>query len=229
MQQIKRPLGTVAYIGQPMILEPFLWSFAQLIAGSYEYVCQDGQYIHIDHATGSGQILARNELVKKMQGDWLFQIDSDETFEPDMLLRMIQLFDGNKLDVLCGLYHMKQAPHNPVLYQYQEGEYKAILNWGQRDEVRLLPIGAAGAGCLLVRRSVFDRMRAEFNCEPFDACPPYKWDDFNFFERCRRMGIQAYCAPLIEAEHLAIQGFGSKDYHAGLFEPASSTVCEVRV
>lgn len=229
MQQIKQPIGTVAYISQPFVPEPFLWSFAQLLCCSYEYCCPTGGYIHPDHATGSGQILARNELVKKMQGDWLLQIDSDHTFDPDLLVRMLALFETNQLDVLVGLYHMKDPPHNPVLYQYQNGEYKAILNWGQRDTVKLLPIDAAGAGCLLVRRSVFDRIKAEFNCEPFDPCPPFKWDDFNFFERCRRMGIKCWCAPQIEAEHLALRAYGSKDYNPTQFEPSSSVMREVRV
>ena len=140
MQPTKQPIGTVAYIANSRVPEAFAWSFTQLLCCCYEYACPPGTYIHPDHSIGSGQILARNELVKKMQGDWLLQIDSDHTFDPDLLLRMLQLFEGNKLDVLCGIYHMKEPPHNPVLYQYQDGEYKAILNWGQRDEVKLLPI-----------------------------------------------------------------------------------------
>ncbi len=224
-----QPLGTVAYIAQPMVLEPFLWSFAQLLCASHEYACPPGFYIHPEHATGSGQIIARNELVKKMQGGWLLQIDSDHTFDPDLLLRMLTLFDGNNLDVLVGLYHMKEPPHNPVLYQYENGEYKGVLNWGSRKDVKLLPIDAAGAGCLLVRRSVFDRIREEFKCDPFDPMPPFKWDDFNFFERCRRLGIKCWCAPQIEAEHLAVRGYGSKDYDPRLFEPASTTMKEVRI
>ena len=229
MQPTKQPLGTVAYIAQPFLPEPFMWSFAQMLCCSNEYACPPGYYIHPEHATGSGQILARNELVKKMQGNWLLQIDSDHTFDPDLLLRMLALFESNKLDVLVGLYHMKEPPHNPVLYQYENGEYKGILNWGRREDVRLMPISAAGAGCLLVRRSVFDRMRQEFKCDPFDPCPPFKWDDFNFFERCRLLGIQCWCAPQIEAKHLAMRAYGSEDYNPNLFEPASRMMREVRV
>lgn len=225
----RRPLGTVAYIATPFVPEAFMWSFAQLLTCCAEYVAPNGYYIHPDHATGSGQIIARNELVKKMQGDWLLQIDSDHTFEPDLLLRMLTLFENNKLDVLTGIYHYKQPPHNPVLFQYEDGKYKAILGWDRHDEVKLLPIGAAGGGCLLVRRKVFDRIRNEQNAMPFDQCPPSLYDDFNFFERCRLLGIKCWCAPHVEALHLGIQGYGSADYDAGMFEPASSTMCEVGV
>ncbi len=225
----KQPIGTVAYISSGMVPEPFCFSFAQLIAGCAEYLCQPGQYVHPDHSTEPGQSSARNELVKKMQGDWLLQLDSDHTFDPDLLVRMLTLFEGEKLDVLCGIYHYKQPPHNPVLYQYQNGKYNAILDWEHKDQIKLLPIGAAGGGCLLVRRSVFDRIKAEQGAMPFDPMPPYKTDDFSFFERCRLLGIQSYCAPQIECLHLGTTGYGSADYDPNAYEAISHNLCEARV
>ncbi len=70
---------------------------------------------------------------------------------------------------------------------------------------------------------------AKFKCEPFDPCPPYKWDDFNFFERCRRLNIKCWCAPHIEAKHLALREYGSEDYNPHQFEPATSILKEVRI
>jgi len=226
----KKPLGTIAYIATASVAEPFMWSFSQLVAGCAEYVSPPGYYVHVDHGVGSAQIMARNELVKKMQGDWLLQIDSDHVFDPDLVLRMLSLFEGHHLSVLTGLYHFKEPPHNPVLYQYApDGNYKAVLDWGHRDEVKLLPIGAAGAGCLMVRRSVFDLIRKEQDAEPFSPCPPFQYDDFNFFERCRLLKIPCYCAPHIEALHLGSRAYGSKDYDPKMFKPALTVECEVRV
>lgn len=224
-----QPLGTIAYISGNHVPEPFCFAFAQLIQCCSEYVAPPGYYIHPDHSTEPGQIAARNQLVQKMQGGWLMQLDSDHTFDPDLLLRMLTLFENHKLDVLCGRYHYKQPPHNPVLYQYNDGKYSAILDWGLRDEVKLLPIGAAGAGCLLVRRSVFDRIKAEQNAMPFDPFPPYKYDDFSFFERCRVLGIQPYCAPQIEALHLGTTGYGGEHYDPSTFEAANTIQSNVIV
>jgi glycosyltransferase involved in cell wall biosynthesis len=225
----KQPLGTVAYIGTK-IDEPFCYSFAQLVAACAEYVTPPGFYIHVDHSPEGNQITARNELVKKMQGQWLLQLDTDESFEPDLLVRMLNLFENNNLDVLCARYHYRKPPYNPVLYQYDDGKYKAVIRWDCSDEVRLLPIGAAGAGALLVRRSVFDRMRKEWPTEmPFDNFAPYKYDDFNFFERCRVLGIPAYCAAQIEVQHLGMTAYGSKDFQAELYPASSVKECNVGV
>ena len=226
----KRPLGTIAYIATASVPEPFLWSFSQLVAGCAEYVSPPGYYVHVDHGVGSAQIMARNELVKKMQGNWLLQIDSDHVFDPDLVLRMLTLFESQNLPVLMGLYHFKEPPHNPVIYQYApDGNYKAVLDWGQRDQVKLMPVGAAGAGCLMVRRNVFDLIKKEHNADPFSPCPPFEYDDFNFFERCRLLKIPVYCAPQIECLHLGTRGFGSEDYDPSLFKPALTLQCEVRV
>ncbi len=224
-----QPLGTVAYISTKVVDEPFCFSLAQMVAFSAQYATPPGYYLPGDHATEGNQITCRNELVKKMQGNWLLQIDSDHKFEPDLLVRMLSLFENNHLDVLSGLYHFKQPPHNPVLFQYDDGRYKAVLTWDRRDEVKLLPIGATGAGVLLVRRSVFDRIRKEQGEMPFNNFPPCKFDDFNFFERCRVLGIKCWCAPLIEALHMGMTAYGSGDYNSETFEPASSTLCEVGV
>ncbi len=227
MIHARQPLGTVAYISQGSVPEPFCFSFAQLIQCCGEYVAPNGYYIHPDHSTEATQIAARNQLVQKMQGGWLMQIDSDHTFDPDLVLRMLTLFENHKLDVLCGLYHYKQPPHNPVIYQYHEGKYNAILGWGQREEVKLLPIGAAGAGCLLVRRTVFDRIKAEQGAMPFSPFAPFTTDDFSFFERCRVLDIPVHCAPQIECLHLGTTAYGAADYDSNMFEAAHTIQSDV--
>lgn len=218
----KRPSGTIAYLSGAMQFESFGWAFTQLMLLSNEYA-PAGYYVHSDHSTTSGQINARNQLVTRMQGDWLLQLDSDHDFEPDLLIRMLYLFETQHLDVLVGFYSYKEAPYNPVLFQHVEtpegGEFRGIVDWGddqpgrRKEDIRLLPINAAGAGCLLVRRSVFDRITTETGKMPFSQPEGYRnnYDDFNFFEHCRRLGIQCWCAPQIEAQHLRITGYGLAD------------------
>jgi GT2 family glycosyltransferase len=218
----RKPAGTIAYTAVNFMLESFGWAYTQLLLLSNEY-SPSGTYIHPDHATTSGQINTRNELVTRMQGDWLLQLDSDHDFEPDLAIRMLNLFERHKLDVLVGFYCYKEAPFNPVLFQYVEtpdgGEFNGIVDWGsqqegsRKEDIKLLPIGAAGAGCLLVRRAVFDRITQETGRMPFSAPEGYKnnFDDFNFFEHCRRLGIKCWCAPQIEVAHLRITGYGMSD------------------
>lgn len=227
----KRPVGTFAYIGTGVGFDDFYWSFIQLVAMSYEYFIQPGTYVHIDHSCISGQITARNELVLKMQGDWLLQFDSDHQFDPDIAFRLLQLFEANNLDVLVGYYGYKSPPHNPVLYRYVDGEYKNVTSWGTPGlDVKLLPIDAAGGGCLLVRKRVFDAIKAEFKCLPFSPEAPFTTDDFSFFEKCRKLGIKSWCAPHIECKHLSINGYGLSDYDSSsLLDTGTTTMADVMV
>lgn len=213
-----QPIGTVGYIGTALNFSQFTQSLAQMVGFSYETFVQPGQYLHLDSSIATSQIAGRNELVAKMQGDWLIQIDTDHDFEPDLAYRLLQAFEGERLDVLVGYYGYKQAPHNPVLYKYDGEKYRNILAWGDRS-VNLIPIDAAGGGCLLVRASVFRRMREHFGVMPFDACPPYKTDDFNFFERCRILGIKCWCMPQVECKHLSVTGYGLDDFQSTFAQP----------
>jgi hypothetical protein len=213
----KRPLGTIAYLGQGTVPEPFCWSMIQLVQFCNEYLCKSGEYVHPDHATLSGQILMRNALVTRMQGDWIFFIDSDHNFDPDLLYRLLMLFEGHnknkeKLDVLGGMYQFKEAPHAPVAWMYHEAtdSLRQIAQWDRTQP--LMPVDCLGAGCLLIRRTAIERLVEHYNDLPFNPIGKYNTDDFDFFERCRRIGIVSWWAPRIEVQHMRWQGVKLEDY-----------------
>lgn len=229
----RKPIGTIAYLGQGMVPEPFAWSMLQLVQFCNDYLCQQGQsYVHLDHAILSGQILMRNMLVTRMQGDWIWFIDSDHNFDPDTLYRMLLLFEGRndrneKLDVLGGMYQFKEPPHAPVVWMYREtmDSFCQIAKWDRT--LKLMPVGCLGAGCLLIRRTAIEKLVEHYNTLPFDPIGKYNTDDFDFFERCRRIGIQAWWAPRIEVQHMRWQGVGLGDYNPELVvveDPNKATV-----
>src|SRR5882672_263436 len=194
----RKCLGTVGYLGGlPSLIEDFAWSFIQLIQWNSEYICGPGEYIHYDRATKSEHAQARNYLVQHMRGDWLFQLDTDHVFEPDLLGRMLKVMDSYNLDVLTGLYLFREPPHSPVLFRWdaENARFPPIGSWDKDAE--LLEIGSAGAGCLLVKRAVFERIVAELKEWPFDVRPPHI-EDHSFYLRLIELGVKAYCAPLIE-------------------------------
>ena len=81
----------------------------------------------------------------------------------------------------------------------------------------------------LLSREQIDRIKAEQGAMPFDPFPPYKYDDSSFFERCRVLGIQPYCAPQIEALHLGTTGYGGEHYDPATFEAANTIQSNVIV
>ena len=203
-----KPIGTVAYLGGLMAVpEAFTWCWGQMIQYNTEYLCEPGQRIQYERATISFHAAARNDLVTRMRGNWLLQLDTDLTFEPDVVARLVAVLERNPdIHVVTGLYQHKGPPHSPVLYlAHEDGEHFVPLGkWEEREPPYLLPVASAGAGCLLVRRGVFDRMRDELHEAPFDILPPFG-EDHSFFKRLKRLGLHAYCAPYIHAHHLQVR------------------------
>lgn len=208
-----RPIGTVAYLGGlPALLEPFTWAWGQLIQYSSEYLCAPGEYLHLDHATISLHDAARNGLAAAFLGDWLVMLDTDHTFEPDLLVRLLTHANAHQVDVATALYRHRAWPGSPVMYQWDDrGMALPIGDWDRTGTVTAVEIGSAGCGCCFIRRAVFDRIAAELQESPFTRVGGYG-EDHAFFRRCFRLGIPVYAFPAIEAPHLAIVPQRIADY-----------------
>jgi len=209
----KKVLGTTAYLGGlPANLEAFTWAWGQLIQYNNEYLCQPGEIVHLDKATVSLHDFARDSLVERMLGDWLWMTDTDHAFSPDIVVRMLSAMQKYDLKVATAIYRHKSAPGMPVIYQWDdEGKFALpIGNWDQ--DVQAIEIGSAGAGCLMVRREVFRRIRDELKERPFARFDGYG-EDHAFFQRCRRLKIPVYALTKIESPHLQVQKLVMDNYN----------------
>ena len=210
----KNIIGTVAYMGGVMALpEKFCWSWGQMIQYNSEYVCNPGEIIHYERATASYHAYARNMICERIRGDWVLMLDTDHEFEPDIVARMLNKFQKYEMDVLSGMYQYKTHPHCPVLYIWDDEKkgFNLMGDWDKPEGEFFIPIASAGAGCLMIRRSVIKRIKDELNEGPFDIKPPFS-EDHSFFKRLAELGIQAYCDPSIECHHLLVKALGFEDY-----------------
>jgi Glycosyl transferase family 2 len=195
-------IGSVAYMGGvPAVLEDFCWSWGQMIQINSELLCNIGEYVYYNRAKASFHSMARNSLVDAMQGDWLLMFDTDHAFEPDICVRMVHRMNKYDIDVLSGVYTYKMPPFAPLLFKEEEDQFRVIGKW--EGGVDLYPMDSAGAGCLLVKRSVFDKIRKELKQSPFDIEYPFG-EDHSFFRRCKKLGINTWFDPRIECHHLAV-------------------------
>ena len=96
-----------------------------------------------------------------------------------------------------------------MLFRSDEQGSRPIATWS--PDAKLLEIGATGAGCLFVRRSVFDRIARECPDQPFTRFVGYS-EDHSFFRRCHELGIQTYLAPKIQCHHLRVHPISLDDY-----------------
>jgi hypothetical protein len=140
-------------------------------------------------------------------------LDTDHKPEPDLAVRLLTLMLQAEIDVICGVYCHRTPPNSPVLYQWNKTGtgLEPIGDWDR--SVKLVEVGSAGGGALMVRRGAYQRIREELKCMPFDIDPPFG-EDHSFFKRCRQLGIKVYAAPMIESPHLDVKAFGLDTYIA---------------
>ena len=218
----KKYTGTIAYLGGVMALpEPFVWSWTQMIIYNSDFLVQPGEEICYNRANNSYHAFARNTLVKQMRGDWLLMLDTDHQFDPDIAARLLFVMNNSpvKVQVLSAIYQYKNPPYSPKIYQWDKRgkTFEAIGGWTfpkvnkKGAGLGLVPIGAGGAGCLLVKREVFDLITKKLKQDPFDITHPYS-EDVSFYLRLKKIGIKAYCVPEIEYHHLEYRPLSLSDY-----------------
>lgn len=210
----KTVIGTVAYMGGlPSNLEAFTWSWGQLIQYNSEYIINplQAEIIHQVRSTVSLHDFARNSIVEQMQGQWLWMTDTDHKFDPDIVSTMLYFLNKFNLDVVTALYRHRAEPGCPVIYNWDEkGVYAVpIGNWDK--DVDVVQIDSAGCGCLLVRASVFKRIRTELGEQPFTRFDNYG-EDHAFFKRCQKLNIPVYALTKVESPHIKIDTLLMEDY-----------------
>ena len=212
-------IGTIGYMGGLMSLpEPFAWSWGNMLVFTHEAICQPGERIKPARTGYSYHSAGRNDLVSQISGsqqggDWLLMLDTDLEFDPDFAARLITMFERYKLDILTGLYAYKNHPEVAVVHMLNEetGRHEPISKWD--ESVDLFAVSSAGAGCLLVRKSVYERIVTELYEPPFQVIGAYG-EDHSFFMRARKLGIKAYCAWRIQAAHLGYKAVEHKPDHS---------------
>jgi GT2 family glycosyltransferase len=131
---------------------------------------------HIANFCASGRIPAgRNDITEafldRSEAEWLWMVDADMGFAPDTVDRLVESADKYQRPVLGGLCfgqkrvatgpgHVERFAPFPTIYQFEERETEVgfrIVTDYPRDTV--VPVGATGAACLLIHRTVLELVR----------------------------------------------------------------------
>ena len=159
---------------------------------------------------GSGLLSKqRNRVVKQFldgtKSDWLLLIDSDEQLSVEAFDKLLETAHDKERPVVAGLvfagFGIEGAPYPkpvPAIFQDAPEGFLPLYNY---DKNSVFEIDAAGTGCLLIHRSVLEKMRetADKNQGP-DWC--WFWDgpvdgnwigeDLLFCRRIRALGFPIY-------------------------------------
>lgn len=141
-------------------------------------------------ALGSDRIVGRNRLVEKaldIGAEWLFYLDDDHAFEPDILMRLLE----HDKDITASLYLQRIQPFSPVAYEEFDQETKTytsldLTKYGKDD---LVPIVAAGTGGMLIKTEVFRAMEKPW----FHLEDGIGSEDLVFCNKARELGFEIFC------------------------------------
>lgn len=125
----------------------------------------------------------RNEAVREMQGDWLFFLDDDQTFEPDILLQLLE----RNVDIVQALTPARTPPYAPLAFIEESGRVKRSTG-NMVPETGMSKWVATGCGCLLIRRQVFEKIEAPW----FETNGYGETDDVYFCRKARAAGFDVW-------------------------------------
>ena len=150
---------------------------------------------------------ARNQLVKyareKGGYDFVLWLDSDMTFEPDLLDRLIDDIEGRQ--AVSGLCFGRRPPFNPCIYSEldvkTEGKlitpYRTVYTNYPRNSI--FEVEACGFACVLMRMDVLEAMG--IYGVPFFPVAGLG-EDLTFCWRARKLDIRFHCDSRLKIGHI---------------------------
>lgn len=192
---------------------PFENFYKNMVALTRKFHCGAGEELKETDATVSWHTAGRNEIANKAEGAWTYFCDTDQIGKPDVILRLLHQMEKHKAAVVSGLYLNKHpgSGHVPVANLWNEDKtgFRQLTEWPKGTEI--MPIATVGGGCLLVKNSVFAKIRRELKCEPFDLIGGLS-EDYSFCARAWELKIPVYLCPQIQVHHYVPHILDAKDF-----------------
>lgn len=215
------PLGT---IGIPCRDHINARTVMSLLTTDLRFAIEQQKTIPIVVLQGNALPWQRNELVNRMQGDWLLFIDDDMTWQPDAIARLVATQQEHDLDIVSGLCFRRVRPFHPTMYmreQPDEGLYAFREKW---DEGEIVEVDATGMAFCLIHKRVFE-MIADGPIPPFEermaigGPPPlfFHWygtvgEDLDFCQTARKAGAKIWVDTSIQIGHVGEIEIGMNEY-----------------
>lgn len=156
---------------------------------------------------------ARNELVRRMLKDGskhIFFLDDDVLPSPDAYEKLSSV----PCEIVSGLYWKRQGRIVPTLYReaHPLPEPIHIPEGGSP----VIEVDYAGGGCLLIHRSVFERIRYpwfEWKVDKEDLPVSDRMgEDFTFSKKARQAGLRIMARLDVRCKHMG-PGYSDEEGH----------------
>jgi hypothetical protein len=158
--------------------------------------------------------VARNKLVANVlaspgRATHVLWIDSDMVVPIDALERLL----AADQPIAGGLYHAKRGDLRPTVFALDPlRAFDGRLEGTTR-------VDGFGLGCALVRTSVYQEMAGVFGDRRWHVLAHEAGEDVWFFQRCKKMGIQAWIDTAVRCGHVRDQTVTTADWLASQDAP----------
>ncbi len=166
----------------------------------------------------------RNRLARELldsDAEWLWMVDADMGFNPDTLQRLHDAAHPTERPVVGALCFMwrrigsrdhrsLELEASPTLWTYRrweddDGTERASwANWPDYPPDRLVKVDATGGACLLIHRTVLERLKAERGEQWFTRVHAHDTsygEDMSFCLQCKAAGIPVHVHTGIGTSH----------------------------
>lgn len=170
---------------------------------------------------------SRNAVVKTFLDntdcEWLWMVDTDMTFEPDIIERMVSVATKYDFPIVGGLCfgQSKTGEAFPVAFRLTDDDKLFRISKYPRGD--LIEVAATGAACILIHRDVLSKMLID--CEG-----PHHWfeettrdgkeigEDVAFCLKARELGFRICIDTSIPVGHLKMAPVNEQVYLAQMVE-----------
>jgi hypothetical protein len=148
---------------------------------------------------------ARNYLIDQMLNHPLdpthiFFLDSDIVPRADTLMKLLR----HRLPIVSAMYRKRLPPYEPMAFVKKGPFLKPIAVKGTKVKT----VDAVGAGCLLIRREVFEKIRAPWFTSEW-RMEGHLSEDFSFCEKATKAGFKIVVDTTVNPLHLEPMGIGT--------------------
>lgn len=161
---------------------------------------------------------ARNVLAEAFlttSTDWLFWMDADMVLPKETITELFKVVDEKGAKIVTGIYYQRRGNNLPVLWSRNEptlnghvtglttdaakaNKYAGAFMFPHKDKKTPFKVHAAGFGCVLVHRSVFENIEKPWFKFIDKTCS----EDFYFFVNAQEKGFEVWAQPSIKLGHI---------------------------
>jgi hypothetical protein len=225
----------VAYLHPNVVSHSFSDSLMRLVA--YD-LANEGRVIRsggpVMFRCGPGGLVeARNDVVRHFldatECDWLWLVDSDMGFAPDTVDRLVEAADPKERPVVGGLCFGLRETGPDGMQGWNTQPFPTIYDWARKPDGefgfhirREYPVGAlvraagTGAACLLIHRSVLQKIRQESGDVWFErvlyASGKKVAEDLSFCYRVNTVGASVHVHTGVKTTHHKAVWVSELDY-----------------